>query len=138
MTQLILDVGGETLVLPECKGFEVKKEPGVISVEMITRRTVLEQRGDIWVVSYQYGFFDDETKSRVLSACEKGREKPIYCGFLPPNSAGALLYRNFYVSSLVYPKFMWSRSVKTEDGTYYPTPLWADFSIELREVRPSA
>ena len=140
MTQLILDVLGTPVILPESKkdGYHAAKEPGYVSVEMVTRRTVLEERGDIWVVRYQYGYFNEDTKNRVIAACEKGWKKPINCGFLPPTSTGALMYSNFFVTSFEYPKFMWSRSVKDENGGYSPVPMWGDFSIELREVKPSA
>lgn len=140
MTQLILDVGGSPVTLPESQkqGYKAYKEPGFVSVEMITRRTVLEMRGNLWVVNYQYGFFDDDMKNRVISACEKGRSTPIVCSFLPPASTGELQTSRFFVSEFNYPKFMWSRSVTTPDGTTgEPRPLWGDFSLVLREVEPS-
>lgn len=139
MTQLILDVNGTPVTLPESikDGYHAMKEPGFVSVEMVTRRTVLEERGDIWIIRYQYGYFDEQTKNSVISACEKGWKNPINCGFLPPDSTGALLYRDFYVTSFSYPKFMWSRSVQNENGDFVPVPMYADFALELREVSPS-
>lgn len=138
MTQLILDVGGSPVTLPESQkqGYKAYKEPGFVSVEMITRRTVLERRGDLWVVNYQYGFFTDDMKNQVIAACEKGWKQPINCGFLPPDSTGTLTYRDFFVTSFDYPKFMWSRQVSQEDGSYTPVPMWGDFHLELREVKP--
>lgn len=138
MTQLILDANGDAVTLPESikDGYHAAKEPGYVSVEMITRRTVLEERGDIWVVRYQYGYFNEEMKNRVIAACEKGWKQPINCGFLPPDSNGALTYRDFFVTSFDYPKFMWSRQVSQEDGSYAPVPMYGDFYLELREVKP--
>ena len=81
------------------------------------------------------GFFDDDTKNKLLSVCRKGKGQAITCGFLPPNSSGTLLYSNFLVMAFTYPKFMWSQMLPGENGDT-ARPLWGDFSLELREVRP--
>lgn len=135
MTQLILDTSGYNVELPESEkgGYTATRQPLSVDVEMVTGRMVRELRGDVWVLTYQYGWFDDATKNKVLAAIEKGRGEPITCGFLPPASAGELTYSEFFVTDFTYPKFMWSRSEL--DGT--PVPMWADFSVELREVNPS-
>lgn len=132
MTQLIID----GVVLPESRngGYTVEKVPLFVDVEMITGRTVRELRGDVWTISYQYGYFDDEMKNKVIAACEKGRINPITCGFLIQESKGPLTYSEFFVTFFQRPKFMWSRR-KTLDGV--PIPMWGDFAIELREVEPS-
>lgn len=134
MTQLILDVGGINLKLPESKkgGYSVEKEDLGVEVKMVSGRITKELRGSVWVLSYQYGYFDDETKNKVIEACEKGRRSSIRCGFLPPSSAESLTYSEFLVSSFKYPKFMWSSS---QSGS--PKAMWGDFAVELREVRPS-
>ena len=126
MTQLILD----GITMPESikGGYAVDRQPLSVDVEMVTGRIVRELRGSVWVITYQYGYFDDAMKNAVLSAVEKGRRQPIRCGFLPPDSAGALTYSDFLVTEFSYPTFMWSASGK---------PFWADFSVELREVKPS-
>ena len=125
MTQLVID----GISLPESRkgGYRVDSQPLSRDVEMVSGRMVRELRGNVWVISYQYGYFDDETKSRVLAACEKGKNQPVYCGFLPQESSGDLDYSYFFVTNLVRPKFMWSRDGK---------PLWGDFSVELREEKP--
>lgn len=129
MTQLILDTTGLNVVLPESikGGYTAERRPLYDEVTMVTARLVRELLGSVWVVSYQYGYFGDETKNRVISACEKGVREPITCRFLAPDSAGELKSSRFWVT-FKYPKFMWS-----SDGK----PLWADFSISLREVKPS-
>lgn len=147
MNQLILDVLGNPVTLPESQkdGYHAEKQPLSVSVEMITGRMVLELRGNVWVVRYQYGFFDTDMKNKVITACEKGRNAPINCGFLAPDSTGVLTYRDFFVTSFSYPKFMWSRQIMgkvtddegVEHDAYVPTPMWGDFSLELREVKPS-
>lgn len=125
MTQLIID----SVQLPESQkgGYTVTKEPLSRNVEMISGRMVRELRGNIWQISYQYGYFSDELKNQVLAACEKGKMQPITCGFLPQESAEELSYSDFFVTSVTRPKFMWSSNDK---------PMWGDFAVELREVRP--
>lgn len=130
MTQLILDTLEYNISLPESKkgGYTATLQPLSVDVEMVTGRMVRELRGNVWVVTYQYGFFDDALKSKVLFAIEKGKRQSIQCGFLPPNSEDVLTYSDFIVTNFSYPIFMWSTDGK---------PLWADFSFELREVKPS-
>lgn len=131
MTQLIID----GVVLPESQkgGYTVEKVPLSVDVQMVTGRMVRELRGNVWTITYQYGFFDDEMKNKVIAACEKGRNIPILCGFLPQESAEELTYSNFFVTKFNRPKFMWSKKKTTGEVV----PLWADFSFELREVAPS-
>lgn len=130
MIQLILDSSGYNIELPESikGGYKAEKRPLSVDVDMVTGRMVRELRGNVWILSYQYGYFDPQTKNAVIAACEKGRGTPINCGFLPPDSEGVLAYSNFFVTGFTYPKFMWGSAGK---------PLWADFSVELREVKPS-
>lgn len=144
MTQLILDTDGYNIVLPESiqGGYTVERKPLSVDVEMISGRMVRELRGNVWVISYQYGYFNDDMKEKVIAACEKGKRNPIVCGFLPPDQVDLMLYSSFFVTDFKRPKFMWSRNVSkpTEDPNIMvttPTPVWADFSVTLREVRPS-
>jgi hypothetical protein len=125
MTQLILD----GVVLPESKkgGYLVENRPLSKDIEMTSGRIVREIRGNVWVVSYQYGYFNEELKNQVLAACERGKKQAISCGFLKQESAGELSYSDFFVTNVRRPKFMWS-----SDGS----PMWGDFYVELREVRP--
>ncbi len=133
MTQLILDTDGAGLVLPESRkgGYRAELSPLSEDVEMITGRLVKELRGDVWMISYQYGYFPDEMKNRVISVCRKGRSTPIRCSFLPPESAGALDSSLFWVMTFTEPKFFWGRN---DRGAR--VPLWGDFSLTLREVEP--
>ena len=137
MTQLILDTNGYNISLPESRknGYRAYKEDLGVEVVMVNTRLTKEIRGSVWHVIYQYGYFDDETKNLVISACEKGKAQSITCGFLPPNSTGALTYSTFLVVSFDYPKFMWSRTALSGNDLI-SVPMWGDFSLELREVRP--
>lgn len=125
MTQLIID----GVALPESQkgGYNAQSTPLSVDVEMASGRLVRELRGNVWNITYKYPLFDTALKNAVIAACERGKRQAIYCGFLPQESSGELSYSDFYVTSFSRPHFMWSR-----DGT----PLWADFSVELREVRP--
>jgi len=136
MTQLVLDVSGNAIYLPESqkRGYRAWVEDGGVEVEMISRRTVRELRGSIWRVTYQYGWFDDADRARVLESCEKGRRTPIECLFLPPHG-NELLSGSFFVTSITYPTFKWSRLVPGF-GEDVSVPMWANFGVELREVRP--
>ena len=129
MTQLILDTTEYNVTLPESRkgGYTIETQPLSVDVEMVSGRMIRELRGNVWVIKYQYGYFDNEMKNKVLSACEKGKRTAIHCGFLPQESEQELTYSDFLVTSFTRPKFMWSRS---------GNPLWADFQVELREVRP--
>lgn len=137
MTQLILDTTGYNMVLPESikNGYFAEEQPLFVDVEMILGRVVRQLRGNVWHITYQYGFFDDDTKNKWISACRKGTRQAITCGFLPPDSSGTLLYSNFLVTAFTYPKFMWSQMFPGENGDT-ARPLWGGFSLELREVRP--
>lgn len=128
MNQLILDVGGYAVLLPESKkgGYMAWEEDLTVDLVMIPGNMVKELRGTIWRVNYQYGYFNDEEKERVIAACIKGRREPIICSFIPPNGEDMLI-SEFFVTSFRSPKFMWSREGK---------PLWGDFAVELREVEP--
>lgn len=138
MIQMILDVGGYAVAMPESKngGYTIKEETLSESIQMISGRTVREYRGKVWVASYQYGYFNDSDMQRVIAACEKGMKRSILCSVLTHENAD-LITTNFIVTSFERPKFMWSRIV-TESGEEKTVPMWADFSVSLREVKPHA
>ena len=138
MIQLILDVDGYSVVMPESKkgGYTIKEETLSESIQMISGRTVREYRGKVWVASYQYGYFNDADMKRVVAACEKGMKQSITCCVLTHESS-ELVTSKFIVTSFERPKFMWSRIV-TESVEENPVPMWADFSVSLREVNPHA
>ena len=138
MIQMILDVAEQAVALPESKngGYTIKEETLSESIQMISGRTVREYRGKVWVASYQYGYFNDSDMHRVIAACEKGMKQSILCSVLTHENS-CLITTNFIVTSFERPKFMWSRIV-TESGEEKTVPMWADFSVSLREVKPHA
>ena len=131
MTQLILDTSNDGIYLPEViKGaYKPRKEDLGETVTMISGRMVKELRGRVWRISYSRGWFDDTTKNRVLAACERGRQEPITCQFLSPTESD-LLTSEFFVVDMQYPTFQWSMEGET------PVPMWVNFGVELREVKP--
>ena len=126
MNQLVLDTTGTPVTLPESQkgGYIAELKPLSVDVEMVTGRIVRELRGNVWVLRYQYGYFTDQMRNSVLSACEKGRGQAITCLFLPPHS-----------EQMITSKFMITDGEPIE--TLVPVPMWGDFSVELREVKPS-
>lgn len=128
MTQLILDMGGVAIALPESQhgGYRAWEEDLGVEVVMVSGRLTKELRGTVWRISYQYGFFNDIDRDRVIAACRKGKSQSIICAFLPPNGSETIT-SEFLVTSFQEPKFMWSADGK---------PMWGDYSFELREVHP--
>lgn len=135
MTPLILDIAGYNIQLPESRkgGYYPHFDPLSVDVEMITGRIVRELRGNVWWVDYKYGYFDDEAKDKVIAACEKGKREPIECTFLTQRG-NEMLTRRFWVMDFQYPKFYWGKVVR--GGRAAAVPLWGDFSVSLREVKP--
>lgn len=130
MTQLILDAGGESLVLPESRknGYACLPTPLWTDAEMASGRLTRELRGMVYTLSYQYGLLTGEEKERFLRACEKGWREPIVCEFLTPG-VDALERGEFLVTEFSFPRYMWEA-----DGA----ALWGDFRVILREVTPHA
>lgn len=140
MIQLVLDTDGLNVTLPESRkgGYTPSEEDLSVDVSMVSGRMVRELKGVVWVINYQYGYFNDEDKNKVISACKKGRTTPITCLFLPPDSS-EMKSSKFFVTDFVFPKFMWSKPHIVESGGSFvdePVPMWGDFSVTLREVIP--
>lgn len=138
MTQLILDVGGQALAMPESKkGGYTCDEPELLqNADMISGRRTREYRGRVWVITHQYGYLNDADMERFILACQAGSSDSILCSFLP-QGATELQTALFYVTTYRKPKFMWSRVV-TEYGEEVAKPVWGDYYVELREVKPHA
>lgn len=134
LTQLILDVGGENLIMPEAskERYRAYLEPGFEDVEMASMRLTRELRGDVWRAEYQYDYFKTEMKNRVIAVCRKGQRQPIVCEILPPESDGERITSRFWVLNFTEPKFYWSKPVPGAR-----VPLWGNFYLTLREVEPS-
>lgn len=130
MTQMILDVGGQGLAMPESikGGYVIEPVNLYQDMEMISGRYVREYRGEAWQASHQYGYFNDTDKDRFLAACRKGTRGSILCTVLLQEQNRDYT-GTFVVVSYRPPKFMWSADGK---------PVWADYFVQIREVRPHA
>lgn len=131
MTQLILDTVGVNLAMPESRkgGYTCQNEPIFTDTVMASGRLTREVQGNVYKLTYQYGYLTSEQKEPFLAACEKGWREPISCGFLLPS--GVIAVSDFLVTSFSYPKFMWAAHSGGETSA-----LWGDFRVELREVEP--
>lgn len=136
MKQLILDMEENLLVLPESKkgGYTVREESLLEDVPMISGRMVREYRGKVWRITHQNGYLSEADMVKFINACEKGMSKSILCSFLVQGET-EMRSSVFIVTAYTRPKFMWSRVVAA-DGTEKTVPLWGDYSVELREVKP--
>jgi len=130
MTQLILDLSGENLTLPESQrgGYSCENTPLKRDLEMASGRLVRELYGHVYTVKYQYGFLTEAQRDSFISACEKGWRQAISCSVLYGTQ---IITSDFLVTAFTFPKFMWSR---TENGE--TVPMYGDFHVELREVMP--
>ena len=128
MTQLILDLNGENLVLPESRkgGYSCNNTSLHKDLTMASGRLVREVYGHAYTVSYQYGFLTEAQRNKFIAACEKGWRQPIACTVLYGTE---YITTDFLVTAFTFPKFMWS---KVENGT--EVPMYGDFKVELREV----
>lgn len=125
MTQLVL--GG--LLMPEVSKNKYKAEEVPLSkiVEMISGRSVIEERGKVWVISSSYNYLydrDGTTLPAVLALLRSS--KPIVVGFLPDNG-NELLTSKFVVTALTSPSMSFSA-----EGV----PYWTGLAFTLQEEDP--
>lgn len=123
MTQIILNDG---IYLPEVSrdGYSCAEEPLVVQLEMISGRTVLEERGRVWSVSYEYDYMGNDLMRRALEVLRSGA--PFFAAVLPDNG-DQLIRSSFVVTSLEQPKMAFSRKEKA---------YWHRLAFTLREEEP--
>lgn len=129
MTQLILDIGGENLSLPESRkgGYVCEEQLLSKDLQMASGRLVRELVGSVWALTYGYTYFTTARKDSFLRACRKGQREPISCTFLTPEDE--TVTADFLVTDFTPPQFIWGRKVAGDDQA-----LWGNFQVELREV----
>lgn len=128
MIQLILDVEGEYIELPESeKKYAVNEEVLYSDQTMISGRLTREIRGSVWNISYQYGYFTETDREALLRVLKKGVRQPISCAFARPDDSTELEISEFFVTSISWPRYVFSRN---------GIPVWLDISFSLREVNP--
>lgn len=128
MTQLVLDIEGEYIELPESeKNYAVNEEVLYSDQPMIGGRLTREIRGSVWNISYQYGYFTETDRETLLRVLKKGVRQPISCAFVRPDDSAELEISDFFVTSISWPRYVFSRN---------GIPVWLDISFSLREVNP--
>lgn len=125
MTQLIIN---STIALPYASGdkYAAWEEPLSVQLDMISGRRVVEQRGLVWRIRYQYDYMGNALMRQLLGALRGGGILNVQ--FLP-DTGDTLLTSTFLRESLTEPTFAFGR-----DGVGY----WHGIEFELREVSPHA
>lgn len=125
MTQLIIN---NTITLPYASmdKYAAWEEPLSVQLDMISGRRVVEQRGLVWRIRYQYDYMGNALMRQLLTALRGGGILNVQ--FLP-DTGDTLLTSTFLRESLTEPTFAFGR-----DGVGY----WHGIEFELREVSPHA
>ena len=125
MTQLIVN---NSITLPYASGdkYACWEEPLSVQLDMISGRRVVEQRGLVWRIRYQYDYMGNALMRQLLGALRGGGVLNVQ--FLP-DIGDSLLTSTFICESLSEPTFAFGR-----DGIGY----WHGVEFELREVSPHA
>lgn len=125
MTQLILN---NSVYLPETSRDKYKCYPSLLGtqVDMISGRRVLEVRGWVQIIEYEYDYMGDSLMRQVLAVLRSGQSFPV--AYLPDN-ADTLTVSTFLTQDFPQPTFAFSKS---------GVPYWHNVAFTLREVKPHA
>lgn len=125
MTQLILN---NSVYLPETSRDKYKCYPSLLGtqVDMISGRRVLEVRGWVQIIEYEYDYMGDSLMRQVLAVLRSGQSFPV--AYLPDNS-DTLAVSTFLTQDFPQPTFAFSKA---------GVPYWHNVSFTLREVKPHA
>lgn len=123
MTQLILN---NTIYLPETSWNKYRCYPQELSVQrdMISGRRVLEVRGHVQVVEYEYDYMGNDLMRQVNAVLRSGG--PFAAAYLP-DSGDNLVVSTFLTQDFPTPEYAFSRN---------GAPYWHNVSFTLREVSP--
>ena len=125
MTQLIV---ANNIYLPETSRDKYKCYPAQlgVQVDMISGRRVLEVRGWVYIVSYQYDYMGNDLMRQVNAVLRSGKSFPAA---VLPDNADQLVVSTFLTQDFPVPTYAFSRLGK---------PYWHNVTFTLREVRPHA
>lgn len=125
MTQIILN---NSIYLPQTSWDKYMAYPSQLStqLDMISGRRVLEYRGDVWIIEYQYDYMGNDLMRQVNAVLRSGQSFPVV--FLPDNS-DEMVSSTFLTQDFPVPAFAFARG---------GIPLWHNISFTLREVSPHA
>ena len=125
MTQLILN---NSIYLPKTSRDKYRCYPSQLGtqVDMVSGRRVLEVRGQVQIIEYEYDYMGHELMRQVMAVLRSGKSFPV--AYLPDDS-DSLVVSTFLTQDFPTPTFAFSRSGK---------PYWHNISFTLREVKPHA
>ena len=123
MTQLIL---ANNIYLPETSRDKYKCYPAQLGeqVDMISGRRVLEVRGQVQMIEYEYDYMGNELMRQVNSVLRSGQSFTV--AYLQ-DGGDSLVVSTFLTESFPQPTFAFSRGGK---------PYWHNVAFTLREVQP--
>ncbi len=123
MTQLIL---ANNIYLPETSRDKYKCYPAQLGeqVDMISGRRVLEVRGQVQMIEYEYDYMGNELMRQVNSVLRSGQSFTV--AYLP-DGGDSLVVSTFLTESFPQPAFAFSRG---------GVPYWHNVAFTLREVQP--
>lgn len=123
MNQLIL---ANSIYLPETSHDKYKCYPVLLGerVEMISGRLVLEIRGQVQMVEYEYDYMGNELMRQVNAVLRSGQ---AFTAAYLPDGGDSLVVSTFLTESFPQPTFAFSRGGK---------PYWHNVAFTLREVQP--
>ena len=122
MTQLIID----GIYLPETSRDKYRCYPAQLGeqVDMISGRRVLEVRGQVQMIEYEYDYMGNSLMRQVNSVLRSGQSFTV--AYLP-DDGDELVVSTFLTQDFPMPTFAFSRG---------GTPFWHNVSFVLREVKP--
>ena len=125
MTQLILN---NSIYLPKTSRDKYRCYPSQLGtqVDMVSGRRVLEVRGQVQIIEYEYDYMGNALMRQVMAVLRSGKSFPV--ADLPDDS-DILVVSTFLTQDFPTPTFAFSRSGK---------PYWHNISFTLREVKPHA
>ena len=125
MTQLIIN---NSLYLPQTSWNKYRCYPEQLGtqVDMISGRRVLEVRGWVQIIEYEYDYMGNDLMRQLNTVLRSGKSFPVT--YLPDES-DEMAVGMFLTDEFPTPKFAFSRN---------GVGLWHNVSFKLREVSPHA
>lgn len=125
MTQLIIN---NEIYLPQTSWDKYRCYPEQLStqVDMVSGRRVLEVRGMVQIIEYEYDYMGNDLMRQLNAVLRSGQSFPV--AYLPDES-DTMAVGTFLTTDFPIPTFAFSR-----DGV----GLWHNVSFKLREVSPHA
>ena len=122
MTQLIID----GIYLPETSRDKYRCYPAQLGeqVDMISGRRVLEVRGQVQMIEYEYDYMGNELMRQVNAVLRSGQ---AFTAAYLPDDGDELVVSTFLTQDFPMPTFAFSRG---------GVPYWHNVSFVLREVKP--